>query len=105
MAHNITDDKAMVYAGATPWHGLGTKLPRNGKWEEIVDAAGFYTATEAPLFANVNGSATLIPDRKAIVRADRAGAAGYLACSLETSTSPRARPSFRRSICARTSLG
>jgi phage/plasmid-like protein (TIGR03299 family) len=65
MAHDIHQ---MVYAGATPWHGLGTPLPANGTWEEIREAAGFYTATEKPIF--LDGSPTPIPDRKALVRAD-----------------------------------
>ncbi len=57
----------MVYAGETPWHGLGTRLPANGTWEEIRTAAGFYRAQAVPL-SLPNG--TLVPDRKAIIRED-----------------------------------
>lgn len=64
MAHDINQ---MVYAGATPWHGLGTKLPANGTWDEIRAAAGFYNAVERPLY--LPGGA-LVPDKKALVRHD-----------------------------------
>lgn len=79
MAHDITGDKAMVYAGETPWHGLGTKLPRNGTWDEIHKAAGFYTAKAVPIYANVGGASVLVPDAKGIVRADKVGSDGFLA--------------------------
>ncbi|RKG69469.1 DUF932 domain-containing protein [Corallococcus terminator] len=64
MAHNINQ---MVYAGATPWHKLGTQLPGNGTWEDIRDAAGFYTAHAVPLSMP---DGFQVPDRKAIVRGD-----------------------------------
>jgi hypothetical protein len=41
MPHDIHQ---MMYLGKEPWHGLGTPLPANGSYEEIVHAAGFYTA-------------------------------------------------------------
>jgi len=43
MAHNIN---SMVYVGDTPWHGLGVRLPARSRYEEIVQAAGFYDAVE-----------------------------------------------------------
>lgn len=64
MAHDIN---AMVYVGATPWHGLGTRLPQNGTWEEVREAAGFYTAVEAPIFLP---DGKQVPDRKALLRGD-----------------------------------
>jgi phage/plasmid-like protein (TIGR03299 family) len=65
MPHNI--DK-MVYAGQVPWHGLGTALPRNADYEEIVQAAGFYTAIERDISAPpLEGP---IPDKKALFRDD-----------------------------------
>jgi phage/plasmid-like protein (TIGR03299 family) len=65
MPHNI--DK-MVYAGKVPWHGLGTALPRNADYEEIVQAAGFYRAIESEISAQpMEGP---IPDKKALFRED-----------------------------------
>lgn len=64
MAHDIN---RMVYAGATPWHGLGTPLPANSTWEDIRDAAGFYAAEKRPLFL---ADGTRVPDRMAVVRTD-----------------------------------
>lgn len=65
MAHDI---QQMVYAGATPWHGLGTQLPRNGTWDDIRQAAGFYTALQRPLY--LEGRSEPVPDRKALIRDD-----------------------------------
>jgi phage/plasmid-like protein (TIGR03299 family) len=65
MAHNINK---MVYAGETPWHGLGKKLPENGTWEEIRAAADFYRAVERPLY--MAGRTEALPDRKALCRED-----------------------------------
>lgn len=57
----------MTYAGETPWHGLGTKLPANSTWEDVRDAAGFYDVIEEPV-AFTDG--LVIPDRKGLRRAD-----------------------------------
>ncbi|WNZ66244.1 DUF932 domain-containing protein (plasmid) [Myxococcus sp. MxC21-1] len=57
----------MVYAGDTPWHGLGTAIPRNGTWEEVRHAAGFYDVVEAQLSLP---DGRIIPDRKALCRGD-----------------------------------
>lgn len=65
MAHQI---KQMMYVGIEPWHGLGTKLPRNGTWEEIVEAAGFFNVLESAVY--VPGQLDPISDVKALVRAD-----------------------------------
>ncbi len=65
MPHNIHQ---MVYAGKEPWHGLGTPLPANGSYEEIAQAAGFYTAVERSIFSPpMEGP---IPDKKALFRSD-----------------------------------
>lgn len=63
--HNINK---MVYAGTEPWHGLGSKLPRNARFEEIAELAGFYSAEERQLF--VENSSERVGDRKALVRSD-----------------------------------
>jgi hypothetical protein len=48
MPHDINK---MAYVGQEPWHGLGTPLPANAYYESIVEAAGFYTAVERPVFS------------------------------------------------------
>jgi len=35
--HNV---ESMMYAGDTPWHGLGTPVPSNVSWSEAIRAAG-----------------------------------------------------------------
>lgn len=44
----------MFYAGATPWHGLGVKLPANATWETVRAAVGFYDVEEVPVYAHGN---------------------------------------------------
>lgn len=58
----------MVWVGRMPWHGLGKELPRNARYEEIVEAAGFYDARERDLF--LADWVAPVPDRKALVRDD-----------------------------------
>jgi len=65
MAHQI---HRMAFVGEVPWHGLGSPLPQNATYEEIIEAAGFYTVLERPVF--VPGKLDAIPDVKALVRAD-----------------------------------
>ena len=65
MAHLI---HRMAFVGEVPWHGLGTPLPQNATYEEVIEAAGFYTVLERPVF--VPGKLDAIPDVKALVRAD-----------------------------------
>lgn len=52
----------MFYAGATPWHGLGTALPANAQWSDI--ASMFPRVDERPLVMAGGG---VIPDMKALV--------------------------------------
>jgi len=65
MAHDINK---MVFVGEVPWHGLGVRLPARATYDEIVEAAGFYTAVERPVFIPPFNAP--IPDRKALVRSD-----------------------------------
>lgn len=65
MAHDV---KKMGFVGETPWHGLGIRLPARARYDEIVQAAGFYEAVERDVF--VPPFRTAIPDRKALVRGD-----------------------------------
>lgn len=71
MAHELalTNGKeAMMYAGETPWHGLGTKLDEPASSEEAIKAAGLnYRVDLKPIYT---GDGTLIPQRKAVVRDD-----------------------------------
>lgn len=65
MAHDINK---MVFVGQVPWHGLGTRLPENASFEEIVEAAGFARITEKSVY--VPGRLDPIPETKALVRED-----------------------------------
>ncbi|WP_164002310.1 DUF932 domain-containing protein [Pyxidicoccus caerfyrddinensis] len=65
MSHDIHQ---MAYVGEEPWHGLGTQLPTSSTYEEVVQAAGFYTAVERPLFSPPMEEP--IPDRKGLFRGD-----------------------------------
>lgn len=53
MAHNIAmidGQAAMAYYGETPWHGLGTALPRAATAAEIIAAAGLdWTVEKRPI--------------------------------------------------------
>ncbi|MFZ5440482.1 MAG: DUF932 domain-containing protein [Myxococcota bacterium] len=66
MAHNLYKN-TMAFAGETPWHGLGVKLPANATWDVMSRAAGFYDVREEAVRL-ANGR--IIPGRKALVRTD-----------------------------------
>ncbi len=52
MAHNLYQGQ-MAYAGATPWHSLGTKFDQPFTAEEAISAARLgYEVTKEPLFLN-----------------------------------------------------
>ena len=57
MAHNIefVNGKAqMAYAGDTPWHGLGVKVPADLTPTQMLEAAGLdWTVTKFPAYAMV----------------------------------------------------
>jgi phage/plasmid-like protein (TIGR03299 family) len=65
MAHEINH---MMYVGDMPWHGLGVRLPQNASYDEIVEAAGFFTVLERPVY--VPGQLDPVPGVKALIRAD-----------------------------------
>jgi hypothetical protein len=44
MPHDV---QKMVYVGEMPWHGLGARLPANATYDEIVEAAGFFTGSSS----------------------------------------------------------
>lgn len=66
MAHNLHKN-TMVYAGETPWHGLGVKLPANSTWEKVAQLGGFYSVEKRNVQV-VDGKT--IPNKKALVRTD-----------------------------------
>jgi phage/plasmid-like protein (TIGR03299 family) len=67
MAHAIFEEK-MMFVGEPPWHGIGRKLPREATVEELVEAAGFYRVSTAPLYAA--GNPNPVPRMRALVRED-----------------------------------
>jgi len=71
MAHNIEmiNGKAqMAYAGETPWHGLGTRVPDDLTPEQMLEAAGLnWEVEKIEAFAKVGGKKVSV-DRSALVR-------------------------------------
>jgi len=71
MAHEIEmiNGKAqMAYAGALPWHGLGTQVPADLTPDQMLEVAGLnWTVEKVPAFANIGGIETPI-GRSALVR-------------------------------------
>lgn len=67
MAHQIYEN-SMAFAGAVPWHGIGTKLPRNASVEEILEAARFYRVI--PTSLHIPGQVRAVPGLRALVRED-----------------------------------
>ena len=64
------DLETMMYAGATPWHGLGTYVgdePVSSE-EAIIQAGLDWSVSKRDLFAFANESAVAVDDHKAIVR-------------------------------------
>jgi phage/plasmid-like protein (TIGR03299 family) len=77
MAHKlyIENGKAhMMYAGQTPWHGLGTQLAGPATSAEAIKAAGLdWKVRKVPLYA-IEGSGTAhVPQYSAVVPEDRWG--------------------------------
>jgi phage/plasmid-like protein (TIGR03299 family) len=71
MAHmiEVVDGFAhMAYAGETPWHGLGVKVPNDVSPEQMLKAAKLdWTVTPVPAFAMIDGVETSV-NRSALVR-------------------------------------
>lgn len=56
MAHMI---ETMAYAGETPWHGLGVKVPADLAPAQMLEKAGLdWTVQKVPAFANIGGRQT-----------------------------------------------
>jgi phage/plasmid-like protein (TIGR03299 family) len=71
MAHEIEmiNGKAqMAYAGETPWHGLGTRVPDDLTPDQMLEAAGLdWNVEKVEAFAEVGGKNVSV-DRSALVR-------------------------------------
>ena len=71
MAHEIEmiNGKAqMAYAGDTPWHGLGTRVPSDLTPEQMLEAAGLdWEVEKVEAFAKVGGKNVSV-NRSALVR-------------------------------------
>lgn len=72
MAHNLENARSMVYAGETPWHGLGVGMGDidNATLDtvlELLPEAGS-TISYAPTMASVNGALVQIPGAYAVIR-------------------------------------
>ncbi len=75
MAHQLTiranGTAEMAYAGETPWHGLGQKLPRNPSVEQMRKAAGMeFSVDRHPVQFTFNGKTQTFNDRVVLHRSD-----------------------------------
>jgi len=71
MAHDLATTNgrtAMMYAGETPWHGLGTKLDEPATAAEAITAAGLDYQVDLRSLSTDDG--VPIPMRKAVIRSD-----------------------------------
>jgi len=65
---------AMAYAGETPWHGLGTRLPEDAGSEEMRKAAGLdWQALKRPALAQDPDGPVEIPGAYFLIRSDTRG--------------------------------
>lgn len=87
MAHNLNEKDgkaAMMYVGAEPWHGLGTKLEGASTSAEAIAAAGLdWAVSKEPAFFKKPAKDGLtgfkaIPDAFAVVRGDTQDALGVV---------------------------
>ena len=71
MSHDLAitnGQTAMMYAGETPWHGLGTKLEKPASAAEAISAAGLDYVVQLESLTTTNGIP--VPKRKAVIRTD-----------------------------------
>ena len=71
MAHDLATTNgrtAMMYAGETPWHGLGTKLDEPATAADAITAAGLDYQVDLRSVSTDDGIP--IPKRKAVIRSD-----------------------------------
>lgn len=82
MSHNLATTNgqtAMMYAGETPWHGLGTKLDQPATAAEAIEAAGLNYEVE--LRSLTAADEIPVPDRKAVIRCDSQKVLGVVGSS------------------------
>ncbi len=84
MPHDLATMKgrtAMMYAGETPWHGLGTRLDQPATAAEAIKAAGLdYQVDLTPIITETGLS---IPQRQAVVRQDSNQVLGVVGTSYQ----------------------
>jgi len=75
MAHELHTENgkySMFYCGAEPWHGLGQKLRGPATAQEAIKAAQLgWKVIKRPVFAAGDGVLCPVPDKFAVMRADR----------------------------------
>jgi len=82
MSHNLATTNgqtSMMYAGETPWHGLGTKLDQPVTAAEAIEAAGLNYEVE--LRSLTAADEIPVPDRKAVIRCDSQEVLGVVGSS------------------------
>ena len=68
MIESVNGKAQMAYAGETPWHGLGTKVPADLTPVQMLEAAGLnWSVTKVPAYAKVGGKDVAI-GQSALVR-------------------------------------
>lgn len=71
MAHEIEMVNGVaqhVYVGATPWHGLGTRVPNDLTPAQMLDAAGLnWTVSKTPAYVNIDDKQVRI-NQSALIR-------------------------------------
>lgn len=79
MPHDLAQTNgrtAMMYAGETPWHCLGTQLDEPATAEEAIDAAGLNYDVELSSLQTVRGLP--VPRKVAVVRSDTQSVLGVV---------------------------
>lgn len=67
----------MAYAGETPWHGLGTRLPEDMPTLDMIGAAGLgWMVEKRPVFYQRGEQFEAVPDRFTVCRSDTGASLG-----------------------------
>jgi phage/plasmid-like protein (TIGR03299 family) len=78
MAHELSIQNGrveMMYVGREPWHGLGVKLESPATAAEAIKAAGLdWEVIKAPIYVKPGPKYKSVPNRFAMLRADRVSA-------------------------------
>lgn len=69
MAHDLMDDKEMVYVGEKPWHGLGTEIQQDATGDDVIRILNLSDVELRPVFTfNNAGEMVEIEEKFATVR-------------------------------------